>query len=86
MKAQARGEETPLDSQPVLFAHLQFYLDAFQSLRYDRPIGMAVGPIPWSSLDRYAQRYDIGDFAKFERYIRAMEAVVMEQEAKEASK
>ncbi|MGI4886098.1 MAG: phage tail assembly chaperone [Janthinobacterium lividum] len=86
MKAKARGESTPLDNQPHLLPHLGFYLDAFQSLRYDRPIGMALGPIPWSSLDRYAQRYDVGDFDVFESHIRALENVLLQHEAKEAAK
>lgn len=66
--------------------HLHFYLDAFNSLRYDRPIGMVAGPIPWSSLDRYAQRYDVGDFDVFESHIRALENVLLQHEAKEAKK
>jgi hypothetical protein len=66
-------------------AHLGFYMDAFNSLRYDRQIGMAAGPIPWSSLDRYAQRYDVGDFDVFESHIRALETVLIKHEEKRAS-
>ena len=71
-----------LDNRPSLMPHLSVYWDAFHSLRYDRQIGMAVGPIPWSSLDRYAQRYDVGDFSVFEGHLRAMERVQMEWDAK----
>lgn len=47
---------------------------------------MALGPIPWSSLDRYAQRHDVGDFELFESHIRALENVLMQQEAKDVPK
>ena len=47
---------------------------------------MVAGPIPWSSLDRYAQRFDVGDFNVFESHIRAMERVLFEYEAKMVKK
>lgn len=75
-----------LEKMPRLMPHLVFYMDAFNSLRYDRPIGMVAGPIPWSSLDRYAQRYDVGDFDVFESHIRALERVLLEHEAKQVKK
>jgi len=81
--AAAKGASIPaLVNRPVLMPHLHFYMDAFGALGYDRPIGMVAGPIPWSSLDRYAQRFDVGDFRVFEFFIRTLEAVQLEHEAK----
>lgn len=33
----------------------QLALDAYNLLIRDRPIGLAVGPIPWTSIDRFVQ-------------------------------
>ena len=44
---------------------------------------MVAGPIPWSSLDRYAQRFDVGDFRVFEYFIRTLEGVRMAYEARQ---
>lgn len=55
-------------------------LDAFNELGADRAIGFGLGPIPFSSIDRYATRlgYDDPDeFAFFKRAIRAMDAVFL---------
>lgn len=73
---QANGVKVKaLDNRPDLLPGLDFYLNAFRELRYDRQIGMAVGPIPWSSIDRYAARHGIhgDDFDVLLSHIRAME-------------
>ena len=56
-----------------------FYLAAFWELNSDRPVGMAVAPIPFSAIDRFASRHEI-DGEEFEflvRMIRAMDAAAM---------
>lgn len=60
---------------PVLYMGLADYYTAFWKLDSDRPIGMVAGRIPWTSIDRYAQRFTITgwDFDRFERFIRAMD-------------
>lgn len=62
-------------ARPDLFGHLIFEWSAFRSLSTDRPIGLAMGPIPWSSIDRFADRYAIdGDeFDRFAALIQAMD-------------
>ena len=68
-----------LDKRPELLPGLDFYLRAYHELGYDRQIGMSLGPIPWSSLDRYAAKYgivDIDDFDVLQSHIRAMENAV----------
>jgi len=78
--AQAAG--SPLETlpcvatRPELFGHLAFEWSAFRSLSTDRPVGMALGPVPWSSIDRFACRYHItGDeFDRFCDLIQAMDA------------
>lgn len=65
---------------PRLHTGLQFYLDAFRSLRSDRPIGMGVGPIPWSSIERYATRHNLDndELDTLETHIRGMETALDE--------
>lgn len=56
-----------------------FYLAVFWELNSDRPVGMAVAPIPFSSIDRFASRHGIEgeEFEALVRMIRAMDAVAM---------
>lgn len=41
---------------PELPEHLGFYYEAFFTLCKDRSYGFAPGPIPWSSIERYAEK------------------------------
>lgn len=61
------------------FEHLRCDWKAFWALSTDRQIGMTAGAIPWSSIDRYAQRFDvIGDeFERLMRVIRAMDGAYL---------
>lgn len=63
-------------SKPDLDDHLGFEWRAFWSLSSDRPAGFALGQIPWSSIDRFAERYAIGgeEFDRFTALIQAMDA------------
>lgn len=56
-----------------------FYLSAFWELNSDRPVGMAVAPIPFGAIDRFASRNGIEDeeFELLVRTIRAMDATAM---------
>ena len=74
-----------LDRRPKLLPGLDFYLIAYHELRYDKPIGMSVGPIPWSSIDRWATRNgvnDIEDFTVLESHIRSLENAAYQFEEK----
>jgi hypothetical protein len=53
---------------------LEAYYEAFAELSTDRQSGTSIGPIPWSSIDRYASRYGIEDDA-FEYLIRMVRAL-----------
>lgn len=69
--------------KPVIEAHLLPVWRAFQALSSDRQIGFGgVGPIQFSSVDRYATRYGIDgvdDFDRFSTLIRAMDGVFLER-------
>lgn len=42
---------------PELYAGLEAYYEAFIELSTCRDHGMGVGPIPWTAVDRYAERH-----------------------------
>ena len=44
---------------PVLFFGSDLWLEAFYDLSSERQVGMALGPIPWSSVHLYGQVYGI---------------------------
>lgn len=70
-----------LENRPVLAIGLDVYLNAYQELCYDRPVGLSVGPIPWSSIIKWCQLHelhDINDIDTFIRYIRKLEQVDQE--------
>jgi hypothetical protein len=79
--AAARSAGFPLSELPCVakqvepFEHLLFEWLAFGELKTDRQIGMDLGPIPWSSIDRYASRYGVvgDDFDRLCSLIRAMD-------------
>lgn len=67
-----------------LFEHLAFEWSAFQSLSTDRQIGMGLGPIPWSSIDRFARRYGFhgDDFDRLCSLIQAMDVAYLDYHGK----
>jgi hypothetical protein len=68
--------------------HLLDMWEAFFALSNDRQVGMGLGPIPWSSLDRYAQRFGIDDPDEFDVFaflIRTMDGAFL-RHADETSK
>ncbi|WP_232629164.1 phage tail assembly chaperone [Methylobacterium sp. Leaf118] len=73
--------------RPELWPHLAFYSEAFADLSADRQLGAmgGAGQVPWSSIDRYADRYeidDLDDFDRFRRMIRAQDRIYLEHMAK----
>lgn len=63
--------------RPEVQPESAFVWDAFWSLSSDRPTGMSTGPIPFSAVDRFAQRYGIDDLDEFDGFrsiIRAIDA------------
>ncbi len=72
-----------------MWEHLQFVWGAFWDLHTDRPIGMGAGPIPFASIDRYAERYGIvalDDFDAFRELIRALDDTYLTWSAKRRDK
>lgn len=69
-------EPKALQDRPEVFEHLQFVWSAWWSLHADRPIGWgAVGDIPFTAMDRYADRYGIVDIDAFERFTALIDAM-----------
>lgn|GEM_PF-3766404 len=61
-----KGLPTPeLEREPDMCPEAEWLYEAWAILSTDRPIGMATGPIPFSSVDRLARRYGLG-FDEFE--------------------
>lgn len=92
MKA-AQGAGASLESlpcvatRPDLFGHLQFEWIAFRALSTDRQIGMAMGPIPWLAIDRFASRYGLvgDDFDRLCEIIQAMDGAFREYHQKSSA-
>jgi hypothetical protein len=86
----AKGEFTPaIENRPILLPGLDFYFTAYRELRYDRPIGMTLGPIPWSSVVRWGELHglDVDEIGDLEYCIRAMEQAVSDfQQQREQKK
>lgn len=62
--------------RPTLMDGLDIYLQAYQDLLHDRPIGMEMGTIPWSSIHRWTNAHritGIDDIEVFNQHIRRLE-------------
>lgn len=78
-----------LENRPNLLPGLDFYINAYNDLAYDRPVAMGVGAIPWSSIIKWCNLHDIYDIDEIGtciRYIRAMEKTEYELNEKKANK
>ncbi|WP_185982979.1 phage tail assembly chaperone [Aureimonas mangrovi] len=79
MLAEEGDEPQALLDRPSVEPHLLPFWEAFHELSTDRPIGMAgAGPIPFTSIDRYASRFGFDDANEFDRLLRMIRA--MDQE------
>jgi len=70
-----------LAEKPRLLPHLIETWRAFFTLSSTRMIGFGtLGPIPWTAVDAYANRYGIkGEaFERFHRFITAMDGIYLE--------
>lgn len=58
-----RGEEVPqaFFDRPEIEDDLRPYWAAFNDLGTERQIGMSLGPIPWSKVAEYADRYGMDE-------------------------
>lgn len=67
-----------LETRPVLAPGLDVYINAYQELGYDRPMGLSLGPIPWSSIIKWCEVHEINDINDIDtliRYLRKLEQV-----------
>ena len=65
-----------LIAQPDIPEHLSFFWDAFWALNGDRPLGFSLpGPIPWTAIDRFAERSEVTDRDQFGRLVRLIRAM-----------
>jgi hypothetical protein len=84
------GETIPdLENKVEADDHLGFEWAAFAELSTERQMGMGVGPIPWSAIDRYAERWgtdDADDYARFCRLMGAMDREFLRWHAEQAKK
>lgn len=69
-------EPKALQDRPEVFEHLSFVWSAWWELHTDRPMGMSVGPIPFTAISAFADRYGVAEldaFDTFRELIRAMD-------------
>lgn len=72
----SKGLPTPWwDKRPEIPDSAAWFRAAYSALTTTRPVGMSVGPIPWTAVDRYAERYGIeGDaFERLTVWVRMMD-------------
>lgn len=80
---QAIRFDSPLpdgyENRPELFVGLELYFDAFYELASDRQIGMALGPIPWSSMMLFCQVHALDSLQRdlLVHHLTAMDSVFL---------
>jgi hypothetical protein len=69
--AKRSGGSVSIPDPPQLTAWEALLYTAFAELSTDRQLGMAEGPIPWSSIRRYAHEYgfDLSDLSDILRRV-----------------
>lgn len=89
-QAQKLGMPLPekIKNKPKLRIGLNLYWRAFLDCSSDREMGMAEGPLPWTSMNEWAIRYDIvGDeFDRLVLLLRAMDSVYLDTRNKTSKK
>jgi len=75
-----------IKNKPQLTLGLSFMYKAFRELSTDRKIGMAEGPITWSSMNSYAKRHNILDFDYFVLLMQMVDIKYMEERNKKSGK
>lgn len=77
-----------MENRPELFEHLAFYSEAFHDLSPERQLpGLGgAGPIPWTAIDRYAERYglDLEAFERLRRMIRIQDRLYLQDVTEKA--
>jgi len=68
---------------PQLMPGLEEWYNDFFELSTERQIGMAAGPIPWSSIERWTLGWPWDDVDCFHTCIRAMDALYLQGDKSE---
>lgn len=60
---------------PQILPGLEMYYEAFTELSTCRPMGMSIGPIPWTAIDQYGLRhgFEADGFEYLVRMVRALD-------------
>lgn len=84
--AQQTGQKLPdrIANKPVLRVGLEIYWRAFWECSTDRDIGMAEGPIPWSAINAWGQRYGFTgeEFERLVLILKALDSEYIEERTK----
>lgn len=76
----SRGKIKPEDLEPNI-AGFEYYTEAFKELNSTRPIGMGVGPIPFTAILEYFKVYPCDDFEEFNYIIRSMDEAFLRHQS-----
>jgi hypothetical protein len=73
-----------IENAPELAPGLEFYLAAFYELESSRPMGLDVGPIPWTALQDYALSLGLDDEEQddLKHHVRALDVAYLKHRAK----
>lgn len=82
-----RGDAQFWVERPEVPERLAYVWEAFWALTTCRSFGMAVGPIPWTAIDRYVtvHGYEGDDYEEAVYLIRQMDAAYMEFQSRKTS-
>ena len=72
-----------LIERPEILPASQFYLSAYQDLQHDRPVGMALGSIPWSSIVAWGKFHGVDDPDDIDELITIIRAIESAEPRKE---
>lgn len=67
----------PWDNRPQVPPHLLWVWEAFGQLQSCRPVGMGLGQIPWTAINKWVTAKEVADAERFETLIRAMDNEVL---------
>lgn len=80
-----KGFIKPEDQEPDVTG-LDFFLESFREISTARPIGLEVGPIPFTAIVDYARLFEVPDFDGFFQLMRRLDRVFLELNREENSK
>lgn len=78
-----KGLLKPKDEEPCI-SGLEYYWEAWRELSTCRPVGMGLGPIPFTAMKEYFDIYPSGEFVEFHYIMRRLDDsfLLMEEDKK----